>query len=853
MMGKLKNQLMKERSMKKIVVVCLLLLLGVISTNYVYVQYSKEVIYQNGAMQLHETTLQLTDSMKKQTVNQWTMLNLMAEYLIVGQYDDIETVQGDWKNGYFGEIPGELCFIDENGIYCCLNNKTAMIDDAEIRNLLLGSNKKVLLTDVYMDGHEKLSYMMSIDPLKIGGTTVCAIGLSHNKEDMFQVLELKAYDRKANLYLIEEDGTIIFRNKQIDGVEGYNFRRDVEKAPFIKGETEFAKPFSQMAENETMIFRSAKGEKYINIAKTAVEGQYLAITVPVSAVNGDMQRISRLAVLLSFAHGVLLFMIGAIILYMFLVNVMHEKEKASIRAEAKNRAKSEFLSNMSHDIRTPMNAIIGMTAIAATEVDNPQKMKEYLHQISISSRQLISLINDVLDMSKIENGRMSLNPDTMSISESLESIISTIRSQTKQRKQDFRIHVKEVRHEKVMCDSVRFTQIFMNILSNAVKFTPVGGRIVFSIKEIPPLKGEGYARYELYVEDNGIGMKPEFLQNIFESFTREKDSRVDKIEGSGLGMMITKCIVDMMEGQIQVESEEGIGSRFTVTLEFPIAAEPTELSQLPGLSVLIVDDDHDLCIETAEMLKEIGMETEWTLSGAEAVFLVTEHHRAGQDYNVVLIDWCMPGLDGVETIREIRRSVPREIPVIIITAYDWIDIEEAAREAGADGFLSKPLFKSKLYQGISHLLYHKEEKSEAVEEKLSLQDARILVVEDNDINWKIVSAILSREGAVLTHAENGEVGLNILLNSQVKEYNIVLMDVQMPVMNGYEASRKIRQFEREDLRNIPIIAMTANAFEEDIRNAKEAGMDGHIAKPIEVDKLKKEIKKAVTDTDAVPN
>lgn len=838
---------MKERSVKKTVVVCLLLFIGVISTSLGYMQYSKEVIYQDGATQLHETAIQLTDSMRNQTEHQWNILNFLAEYLTVRQYDHIKTVQKDWKSGYFGEIPGELCFIDENGICCCLDNRVSMINEPEIRDLLLNSKEKTVMTNMYMDGQEMVSYLMPIEPLKIGSTTVGAIGLCYKKEDMFQVLKLQAYEQKANLYLVEEDGTIAFRSKQIDGVEGYNFRKAVEKCSFIKGKTEFAKPFSEIAENEAMIFRSGNEDKYIGVAKTNIEGYYLAMTVPVDAVSGSVQRITWMAGVLSVVQGVLLFMVGVIVLYMILANVLYAKEQERARAEAENRAKSEFLSNMSHDIRTPMNAIIGMTAIAATQVENPQRIKECLHKISVSGRQLIGLINDVLDMNKIESGKMSLNPDIMSISEALENIVSIIRPQIKQREQDFRIHVKEVYHENVMCDTVRFGQILMNILSNAVKFTPSGGRIYFYIKEIPPLKGEGYARYELCVEDNGIGMKPEFVANIFESFTRAKDSKVDKIEGSGLGMTITKCIVDMMDGLIQVESEEGVGSRFTVTLEFPIAAELEELPKLPSLSVLVVDDDKDLCIETADTLKQIGMEAEWTFDGMKAISLVKEHHIAGQDYHVILLDWCMPGLDGVETVREIRRFVSREIPIIIITAYDWVDIEEEAKDAGVDGFLSKPLFKSKLYYGINRLLYRKEEKMERVKEKQELQGVHILVAEDNDINWEIVQELLSMQGALLTHAENGEECLRILLNSEIGEFDVVLMDVQMPIMNGYEATRRIRQLERDDLREITIIAMTANAFDEDIRNAKEAGMDGHLAKPIEVDTLVREVKKAVTD------
>lgn len=843
MIDKIKKQLMKERSIKRTVFFCILLIVGVIGSSLVYIHYSKEAIYQDGAAQIHETALQLMDSMEKKTAHQWSMLKLASSYLSVRGYDDMETAQREWADRAFGEAEGELYFIDENGVCCCPDTKVSMVNDEQVTNLLLNSGHKTILTDLYADGQDKLVYLMSIEPLEIGGTVVRAIGLSYNKEDMFQILDLQAYGKKANLYIIYEDGTIIFRSNKSNGIEGYNFLKAVGKYPFIKGRQDFEKPLSEIPGKDVMIFSCGKVDKYVGFVETEMENAYLAMTVPVSAVSGGVQRISMMAAVLSTVQGLLLFAIGMVVLYVILSNMLYTKEKERASAEAASRAKSEFLSNMSHDIRTPMNAIIGMTAVAGTYADNPVKVRECLHKIALSGRQLTGLINDVLDMNKIESGKMSLNPSDMSLSEALENIISIIRPQTKQRRQDFRVNLKGVHHEMVLCDAVRFSQIFMNILSNAVKFTPNGGKISFCIQEILPLKGCEYARYVMSVEDNGIGMAPEFVENIFESFTRARDSKVDKIEGSGLGMSIVKCIVDMMEGQIQVESKEGLGSKFTVTLEFPIAEEPEETEKLPGLSVLIVDDDEDVCLGTADALKEIGMEAEWTLNGTQAVSLVRERHLKGRDYAVVLIDWLMPGFNGVEAIREIRRTVGREIPIIIITAYDWADIEEDAREAGADGFLTKPLFLSKLYQGISRLIYRDEEIQEAAKEEPTLQGVHILVAEDNDINWEIAKEILAMYGALPVRAADGGKCLHILQDSAIGEYDLVLMDVQMPVMDGYEAARQIRKMNRADLRSIPILAMTANAFDEDIQHAREAGMDGHLSKPIEIETLVREIRK----------
>lgn len=843
MRDRLKEYLMRERNIRKTAVICILLLVGVISFSLFYIGYSKEVTYRDGAGQLHETAFQLADSMEKQLERQWPMLELLADYLSMRQHKSLEAALLEWAGKPYGNEGAELCFIDEKGVYHCQSGRVSMVDNKQVTDLLLNPGHTAVLTDVFVEDQEKLVYLLSVEPFKIGDTVVYAVGFSYSKEERFQVLDLNAYEQKANLYLIYEDGSIIFRSNQINGAEGYNLRKAVEVYPFVKGREEFEKPLSQIAGDEVMIYSCGGLDKYISFVKTGLEGCYLGITVPVNIVSGSVQRLSVLATVMSVVQGILLFAIGVILLYAVLSNILNAKEKERAGAEAASRAKSEFLSNMSHDIRTPMNAIMGMTAIAGANVDNPQKVRDCLRKINLSGRQLVGLINDVLDMSKIESGKMSLNPDTMSLPEALENIINIIRSQAKQQGQDFRIYVKEIRHETVLCDSVRFGQIFLNILSNAVKFTPNGGSIRFTVREIPPFKGSEYARYKLVVEDTGMGMEPEFVENIFESFSRAKDSKVDKIEGSGLGMTITKCIVDMMEGEIQVESKVGEGSRFTVTLEFPIATEQEASAMLPDLPVLIVDDDQDSCLGTVASLKEIGMNAEWTQSGVQAVAMVKERNRVGQDYRVVLLDWIMPGQNGVETAREIRKAVGREIPIIIMTAYDWADIEEEARDAGVDGFLFKPLFRSTLYRGISSLLHREEEKPGAEEAVPMLEGIHILLAEDNDINWEIAQEILTMQGALADRALNGEECLRILNNSAAGEYDLILMDVQMPVMNGYEATRRIRKLQRADLRELPIIAMTANAFAEDMQEARAVGMNGHVSKPVDIEKLIREIRK----------
>lgn len=840
MIDKVKIWLTHERSMKKAAVFCIFLMAGVISSSLLYIHYSKETIYQNGAGQLHETALQLADSMEKQTERQWDMLELFLAYFALRDYESLEKAQQEWQM----KSEGTLCFLDENGVYYYSDKRVPMVNNDKVTKLLVNTGQKEILTDVYVDGVDQIVYLISIEPIKIGNTVIRAIGLSYDKEDMFRVLDLQAYGQKANLYVINEDGTIIFRNSKVNGAVGYNLRKELEQYTFIKGKQKITQPLSQLSGEEIMIFDNGAEKKYICFVKTGMEHCYLAITVPVNIVSGGVQRMSAFAGILSAVQGILLFIIGVNTLFVFLSNILCAKERERAGAEAASRAKSEFLSNMSHDIRTPLNAVIGMTAIAKNHADNPAKVLECLTKITHSGRQLLGLINDILDMSKIESGKMSLNKDTMSMPDVIENIAAIISSQAKQQQLDFRVCVKEVRHEKIQCDAVRFSQIFLNILSNAVKFTPKGGTVTFLIQEQPSDKGNKHARYELVVEDTGIGMEPGFVDTIFETFTRARDSKVDKIEGSGLGMAITKCIVDMMEGQIQVESEAGHGTRFTVTLEFPVDEEAEQLTSLQGLTALVVDNDIELCLGAAAALEALGIEAEWTRDIAQAVTLVEKHRKKGQGFHVVLLDWAMCGSNGVRTAHEIRKAMDGDDSIIIVTANDWIDMVEEAKAAGVDGFLPKLFFQSTLYYGISGLLHRKKEKDET-EEAPALEGIHILVAEDNNINWEITQELLTIHGAILSRAENGMDCLRILRESAPGEYEAILMDIQMPVMDGYEAARQIRRLERADLKQIPIIAMTANAFDEDIRNAREAGMNGHLSKPIELDKLIKTVKSLI--------
>ena len=515
--------------------------------------------------------------------------------------------------------------------------------------------------------------------------------------------------------------------------------------------------------------------------------------------------------------------------------------EAALQAETDNIAKERLKSEISHDIRTPMNAIIGMTTIASMHIDDRERIVDCLKKIMVSSKLLLNLINEVLDMSKVESGHILLTDEEFDMGELLQSVITMVQTSVSQKFQDFRVHLFQIKHEMRIGDVQRIQQVLLNLLSNAIKYTPDYGKITLEIRE-KPIKNGNYGLFEVTVIDNGIGIKPDFLHKVFEPFERAEDATLRNIQGTGLGMAISRNIAHMMNGEILVESEYGKGSVFTFTMQLILQDQGWfEDDHLRDLPVLVVDDDIVCCENACMRINEIGMKGEYAISGEEAIGKVERAHHLNDDYFAVILDLKMPGMDGIETATRIRKVVGRDIPIIILSAYDCPHFEEIAQRAGVDGFISKPLMKSKLFYLMKSFAIKQEEKEEETEKPQypfgNFEGKRILLVEDNSLNREIATVLLEETGAVVEEAENGLVAVNMEKNSSPGYYDLVFMDIQMPVMNGYDSSRHIRALERPDIKTMPIIAMSANAFAEDIKLCKESGMNEHIAKPIDFGKV----------------
>jgi len=660
-------------------------------------------------------------------------------------------------------------------------------------------------------------------------------------EYLNQALFLEENDAVVYSHIIDKNGNFVIRNS--DAFRESYFERIMEQYDEFDGKKtdDYVRELKNAMDKEEMYTSlvSIDGhQRKIYCSPLYLSSSWYLITVMPSEVLGDsITELDTMRVIIMIGSGaVILFTMSVIFVlyYRLSQKQLRELEKAKEEADHANRAKSEFLSSMSHDIRTPMNAIIGMTEIAQRNIEDPVRVEECLRKVRLSSKQLLGLINDVLDMSKIESGKMPLNIAPMSLRDAMDDIVNIMQSQVKEKKQYFDIFIKKIVCEDVFCDDLRLNQVLLNFLSNAVKYTPEEGRIDVHMYQEESPKGEDFVRTHFRVIDNGIGMSPQFQEKIWDNFTRADSDEVRHIMGTGLGMAITKKIIDLMGGSIELKSELGKGSDFHMILDLKKADIKEEDMKLPAWNVLVVDDNEELCTSAVSNLEELGVHVEWTLDGRKAIQMIEESHNKKNDYHFVLIDWKMPGMDGIQTIHEIRNRVGQDIPVFLISAYDYSDLEQEISAELIEGFISKPLFKSTLYYRlIQYADGYTMEGEKKEDQEADFSGKRVLLAEDMEINWEVASAILSITGMELEWAVNGKECLEKFQSSEVGYYDAILMDIRMPVMNGYDATMAIRKLDRKD-NNLPIIAMTADAFVGDIQKCMECGMNAHIQKPIDL-------------------
>ncbi len=693
------------------------------------------------------------------------------------------------------------------------------------------------------DGEEILLFGRAANYRLANGQKSIALMAGITMETLNNSLFLKTDDSGMYFHIIDSTGDFIIKNADVphqsyfDHILSESEHGDAEKSKYIVEELQ--QKIKNHEDYSAFLYCFGE-EKYIYcspVSNTNKVDWYLVAIMPQGELS---QCIFRLDTMRTRATIVSVLVIVLSLLVMFIgYHRMSRKQllelnKSKAEAVRANMAKSEFLSSMSHDIRTPMNAIIGMTEIAMKNVQDTEQITECLKKIKLSSRHLLGLINDVLDMSKIESGKMELHEHPMSLRDVMNDIVNIVQSQIKQKNQRFDIFIRDIVAEDVLCDHIRLNQVLINLLSNAVKFTPDEGRIDIYVHQEASPKGDEYIRTHFIVKDNGIGMSEEFQKKIFETFTREETVQVQQITGTGLGMPITKSIVEMMGGSIELHSELNKGTEFHIILDLRKAKVSENDMKLPAWNVLVVDDDEQLCSSVVANLDELGVHADWTTDGREVVDMIQQRHDRNEDYNFILLDWKMPGMDGIQTMHEIRKQWKQEIPIFLVSAYDWSEVEEQVDLSLLDGFISKPLFKSTLYDKLSQYVEGQNAAQELEEEKkVDFSGKRILLAEDIDINYEVACGMLEFTGAEFERAVNGKDCIEKFEQSENGYFDLILMDVRMPVMNGYDATRGIRKLDRPD-KDLPIIAMTADAFSDDVQVCLDCGMNGHIAKPIDL-------------------
>ena len=639
----------------------------------------------------------------------------------------------------------------------------------------------------------------------------------------------------ADLSMIDADGDYILKGDSFKNASFFEFYKSYNSTDPESSGKLFDKITSSTG--SVSMINSHKQECILAFTPvTATAGWTLLGLVPAKDLHADTE------------NWLLVGVVSAGLLILFLCDLLYilyfnkRLQIAAREAESANKAKTDFLSTMSHDIRTPMNAIIGLTTIAEKNIGDAEATGESLRKIGLASNHLLTLINDILDISKVESGKLKLSPLTFSIVETVESLVTVSQPMIKEKNIEFSFNTNQMEKEYLYADQLRLNQIYINILSNAIKYTEPGGSVSVDLRQEKSDK-PGCVKLTYVVADTGIGMSPEFMENMYQPFSRQIDSRVNSIQGTGLGLAITKQMVDLLGGTIECQSEQGKGTTFTVVLDILEADRQREDMQLDSLDVLVVDDDDTMLQTTVDIIESLGASAEVAQNGLEALGMIEHRHVSGRDYDAVIIDWKMPEIDGLETIRRIRSEIDADIPILLISAYDWSDIEDRAKEAGANAFVSKPLFRSTLYDKINDLIGKESSSIEPEDDYSDLQGLHILIAEDNDVNWEIISAILAMYGITTDRAENGRICVDMMRAAAKDSYELIFMDVQMPEMNGLDATRAIRKLEDPWAASIPIVAMTADAFSENVMECLDAGMNGHIAKPVDIKLVIKEIRR----------
>lgn len=845
---------MKKKNSTKVLQISLIMMLAICVVIFLFLGYllsnhNTAMINDIGTIYMSGMNERIEMHFKTTIETQFEQLESIVDDISESDMSDYEGLSAKLAYDAHGRNFLYLALYAKNGeMEMITGEQISLADPDPFHESMLKGDQKVAV-GVDASGKDIVLFGVKASmPMSDGSKSIAIIG-SIPCEYVIRTLSLNEDDALVYSHVIRRDGSFVIKSSDTE-YDNYleQIRASVSETSEISAKVYIENIKEAMAAREkySTVMQWADSKVHLYCTPLPTSEWYLVTVMPYGVMDEEIRYYSTQQTIVTLAaSGVILFLMAIlfIVYWKYSKHQMEELTKAREEALQATKAKSEFLSNMSHDIRTPMNAIVGMTSIAAANIDDKGKVQNCLKKITLSSKHLLGLINDILDMSKIESGKLTLNMEMVSLREMMDSIVTIVQPQSKAKNQNFRIDVGNILTENVYCDSVRLNQVLLNCLSNAIKFTPDGGSIQICLYEEPSPVGDTYVRVHIRVKDNGIGMTEEFKKTIFNAFTREDSKRVNKTEGTGLGMAITKYIVDAMKGTIEVDSEPGEGTEFHVILDLEKALVPEEDMILPDWHMLVVDDDEQLCESVLNSLKCIGINAECVLDGETAVELVQQRHNEQRDFQIILLDWKLPGIDGIETARRIRAQTGGDTPLLLISAYDWSEIEQEAKEAGITGFISKPLFRSTLYYGLKPFAEKEEDdtdKQDVDEQNESLAGKKILLAEDNELNWEIAATLLEARGMEIDWAENGKICVDKFSQSPVGHYDAILMDVRMPVMTGYEATRAIRALERKDA-DLPIIAMTADAFVEDIKKCIDCGMDAHIAKPIDVSEIEKKL------------